>query len=651
MYCNTCGFPMQEGETVCRNCGAAVNPAIDPNQLNYAQAPYDAQGYGQQPYYDQQGYAQQPAYPDQQQGYGQAPYDQQAYGQQGYPGQQPWNQPAGPAGQQPWNQPAGPAGQQPWNPNPAGFAGAPGAPSQQPWNQNPAGFAGAPGQQPWNQNPAGPAGQPWNQNPGQPWNQTPGKTPKKKGKKGLLIGLIAGGAVLLAVIVFLLIHFLGGGSSSSGQTGAMGNIMPTYNSQLVIPDATAEIKEMINDEVVNYMLSPNRAGAVLYTKDDVYYTDGKYLEELAKRVDVSYITISDDGSAVTWIEQGKDLMYYRDGLKDYVESDAKNLGMPTMSANGKFLFYTISDPEKDEVHGYVYDGIRVQEYGKNEAPFYLSSDEKYCYFFKLHMNTQTADLMVRPNGNSGADVKLIDDWASGNMSDFRFNADGSEILYTSEGKIYLCIRGGEPVKVCSGYSFTPVVPYGTAVGSSVAIKSFTNSFIRVENDVFYINGKGEGLKVARNITGKVCVADDGKTLTYIKEDNVYQVNGTKEGAEQVLIADDVYDFIPTTDGKTIYYLDEDWELWCVKPKGEPVSICRDDNVNASLSYEGLYNGKDLLYTLDEELYIVRGGTPEKIKGINQDVLTARCYGKYIVLDGEDGVLFSGDGKNFSIYKD
>ena len=289
MYCNTCGFPMQEGETVCRNCGAAVNPAIDPNQLNYAQAPYDAQGYGQQPYYDQQGYAQQPAYPDQQQGYGQAPYDQQAYGQQGYPGQQPWNQPAGPAGQQPWNQPAGPAGQQPWNPNPAGFAGAPGAPSQQPWNQNPAGFAGAPGQQPWNQNPAGPAGQPWNQNPGQPWNQTPGKTPKKKGKKGLLIGLIAGGAVLLAVIVFLLIHFLGGGSSSSGQTGAMGNIMPTYNSQLVIPDATAEIKEMINDEVVNYMLSPNRAGAVLYTKDDVYYTDGKYLEELAKRVDVSYI--------------------------------------------------------------------------------------------------------------------------------------------------------------------------------------------------------------------------------------------------------------------------------------------------------------------------------------------------------------------------
>ena len=50
MYCNTCGFPMQEGETVCRNCGAAVNPAIDPNQLNYAQAPYDAQGYGQQPY-------------------------------------------------------------------------------------------------------------------------------------------------------------------------------------------------------------------------------------------------------------------------------------------------------------------------------------------------------------------------------------------------------------------------------------------------------------------------------------------------------------------------------------------------------------------------------------------------------------------------
>ena len=581
MNCNRCGYPIQEGETVCRNCGTPVQPAFNPAQM-YQQPPYQADGavqpgYGQQLSYGQQPYGGQQAY-----GYGQA-------------------QGANPYGQQPYTQPQG----------------------------------------------ANPYGQGQYQTP---WSQEQVQKPKKKGKAGKLIAFIGGGVVLLGVIAFLVLHFLVPGAG--GATERSYNVLMSYRSQLVLPEAGFNIVDFVNEDVITSTISSNGAGALLYTQDEIYYTDGVQLSLLGDKANIGYATISGDGSTVAYIEDSDALVYFRNGVKNYVTSGEQNLGMPVLSYNGAYLTYSVSDIEKNRVYGYTYDGIRSAEFPKNEVPFYYSNDGKYCYFAKLHMDTQLIDFSVRTGDNETTDVKLLSNINTYELSGAMFNADGTELMYAKDGKIYLCVKGGEPIKVCSGDYAIPILPYGAVYnGSAISVKSFLKSFIQVGDDVFYITSGGEGTKVVRNLTGSVYVAEDGKTLTYMKNGAIYQMNGTKEASEATQLAEDVYNFIPTRDGKTVYYTDDDGEIWSVSSSGKAVNISRDETAKVYFSYDGLYNGKQLFFILDGELYLVSGDKAEKVRGINQDVIRAVSYGSYLILDGEDGTLLSKDGKTFTVVKE
>ena len=100
--------------------------------------------------------------------------------------QQPYGQP-----QQPYGQPQQPYGQ-----------------PQQPYGQP---------QQPYGQ-PQQPYGQPY----GQPY--APAQQPKKKSKKGLIIGIIA------AVLVIILVASCGGGGGGGGSTGGVVSRGPNFNN-------------------------------------------------------------------------------------------------------------------------------------------------------------------------------------------------------------------------------------------------------------------------------------------------------------------------------------------------------------------------------------------------------------------------------------
>ena len=117
--------------------------------------------------------------------------------------EQPLVQPQQPTYEQPPVQPQQPYGQQPY--------GQP----QQPYGQP---------QQPYGQQPYGQPQQPYGQQPyGQPF--APAEQPKKKSKKGLIIGIVA------AVLVIILVASCGGGGGSSGGgSGVVANRGPNFNN-------------------------------------------------------------------------------------------------------------------------------------------------------------------------------------------------------------------------------------------------------------------------------------------------------------------------------------------------------------------------------------------------------------------------------------
>ena len=243
------------------------------------------------------------------------------------------------------------------------------------------------------------------------------------------------------------------------------------------------------------------------------------------------------------------------------------------------------------------------------------------------------------------------------------NRAGNEIVYSDDsGKLYLSRDGQPGTKILStarfnlvgGYNDYSLVPYSesrSAVG--VPLESFTGRFYLVSdgeyNSIYYLNSSLESVRVVRRVRNSY-VASDGKTLIYTDENyNLYRVDGTKDLAEpELLVKEDCYSFVPTADGKTIFFENEDEEL-IAYAGGKTTRV--SNAVDGGLEFRALYAGKTLVYVDDGELYLSSGGKGEQVRGLDQDVYEIRCGNSFILINAEDEIFYSTDGTNFtSVYE-
>ena len=73
-----------------------------------------------------------------------------------------------------------------------------------------------------------------------------------------------------------------------------------------------------------------------------------------------------------------------------------------------------------------------------------------------------------------------------------------------------------------------------------------------------------------------------------------------------------------------------------------------DAANPWFNTAALFAGKTFVFIEDNELYLTSGDKPEQVRGLNQDVVDFQCGEGYILIDGEEEILFSKDGKKFSV---
>ena len=470
---------------------------------------------------------------------------------------------------------------------------------------------------------------------------------KKGGLKKVIIGVAA--VVVVALIALVCVKLIGGGAGGAGNYLAIKSEMFTYQGEdeFYIGDAKSKIVTIDTESTRGYDVSMYGDKAVVLTKDDVlyYYSNGK-VEKVSE--DVYSYRFCADGSAVAFTTEGDD--YY--DLHVYTGGKVKDIAKEVdgytycISPDGSAVGYIGDmDDKDDDFKGYVWNGSKSQELGKNKAAIALSDGGKYVYYFK---GNDDNTIFVQKSTNEDTKIKLTD-----NLDSLYLNADGTEALVIDrDGKTSVSAKAGEKVKLSSSKLY-PLLP--TYSGCSVwqrgftvyGVKSFANILFREygSDKIVSSNSKYETETVVKNAESAQ-LAEDGKTLYFMKGDSIRMINASKKNADAVTLVDeDVRYFVVCADSKSVLFLNDDREVFLQKGTGKPKMITDDyDDID-------MYKGSVVFYITDEELFSTTGGKATKITGLTGDV--TEVYGGMFGVqvstndDGDYYVYYSNNGKSFT----
>ena len=391
----------------------------------------------------------------------------------------------------------------------------------------------------------------------------------------------------------------------------------------------------------------------------LYYFDGKTCKKIAD--EVYDLKLSSSGNGIIYIkerdyyEDTEELWIYTDGKSQKIAANLSyDYEMYCISPNGKTVgYYSDSDM------GYIWDGKSNKELGKNKIPMAVSDGGKYIYFIRKE------SLYVQRGMNEDSAERLESD--INNIYSIFTNKDLSQIIVSNSDKSYISVNGGERRQLASPRAYDFIIPEGTEVmqyytgyGDYIfilGIDSFAGTFFMNYNDsIMYINKNYESTGVAKNVD-EAKLARDGKTLIYLKDGNIYKVNGALPDASSASVQLTKDDYIRTfkmqKDGGAVYYIDGNYELFYQKGAGKAVRIC--DEVEY---YDfGIFNkNKNLYYIFDDELYVSSGQKGTKIKAFQGDVTDIQVsmypFYSYIVIETRDGneinTYISTDGTKFEL---
>jgi hypothetical protein len=363
--------------------------------------------------------------------------------------------------------------------------------------------------------------------------------------------------------------------------------------------------------------------------------------------------ISASGNAVAYVkefdysEDTAELWLHKGGKETLITSELLRDSACFVSPNGGTVCYTAVNDD-DEHIGIVWDG-KENELGENYTPVAVADGMKYVYY-----TNDNGVLYVQKGKNSENRERLGETYSSG----ISVNRDLSQIVFSSVSETYISRNGGEKEEL-SGNVMIFIFPDGTAARRNddgiqlYGISNFANTFYQGYEGIVYINGKYEANSVVRGAEN-VMLADDGKTLTYIRNGDIYKVNGMSKNAEpEEIVSNDAERFTAVSNGSAVFFVNEDDELYYQKGKGKPVLISEDVEFGQYGSAQGsLFKGDTLFYISDDELYFSSGGKGKAVSGIEGDVSYVGAGVSGVTVYADDGGdslrYFSGDGKKFTL---
>ena len=251
-----------------------------------------------------------------------------------------------------------------------------------------------------------------------------------------------------------------------------------------------------------------------------------------------------------------------------------------ISPNGKTTAYISDYHVSDrEFSGYIkVDGRDPERLGKNTFAVAVSDGGRHLYYIKMTDNGRSASLHARSGRNDG---RLATDMSGISLI---LNIDYSQVIFSLDGKSYISRNGGERVRIGGSTVLGFILPRGAQSGRSSAnttvygVRSFANNVIRNEDGLAYMDSNYETGRISStsDYAARAFISDDGRTLLYINNNgHLSAIDPTSPGAERREISKDVQQFVATNNCKTIYYINNYDELWCIKGTGTPVKVSDD----------------------------------------------------------------------------
>ena len=468
---------------------------------------------------------------------------------------------------------------------------------------------------------------------------------------------IIGGAALLAIIVAVTLL------TPAKYDHVKGTIRLDQDGDSICVIANGEISAEIDGRLVSSARNiDGTVAAALVANDDKGYDDNPNNHSLYLITDKPQL-ISDEASSYCLSASGKavayvkayysyagtaELWHYSGGVNTKLTS-AFNLDCRyAISPDGKTVAYIDDDGGRQT--GYIWDG-QTTELGRDIQPLAVSNGAKYIYFIRNDA------FFVQRGSNSDSRERLCD---SSELTEIYANRDLSQIVYDTGARTFVYTKGGGRQSLARGFR-NWILPNGTAsqmqrsknvVVSIYGMSGFADTFYRnADNSIVHVNRKYETNNVARNASAQL--ANDGKTLIFLRNRGIYKVDGTNAKAEATEIVSEAYtvtSFVATYDGKAVFFTNDMDELYYQKGKGRPTTVSDYVSLDGRGINYGLYKGKTLYYVCDEELYASSGGKGSVIRGVGGRVQSASSglYGVTVTSleDGDSVFYYSSDGKTF-----
>lgn len=488
-------------------------------------------------------------------------------------------------------------------------------------------------------------------------------------KKSFVPAIIAVAAVVVVVIVIGIVILLQSGVTSVKYEIVEGSVaLGVYNQEtvIIIPHGGEIIEKdgTFGGFGENSSLSlDGTTAAVLISDIDTYRFGGEgtslYLVTDNVRFiadDVYYMLLSADGNAVIHLKdydsetRTVELWLYSNGDNRRI---ARNMSVNhdfAISPDGSAIAFVTY--QRGRYTGVIWRGEEIFEFGRDSSPVAVSNNAEYIYFFRNDI------LFVQKGIDSDHRERLGED-----ISHLHFNRDLSQVVFSSDGRTFIS-SGGNVREPLSGRLNYILTPDGTGAHSRwsfvtgiiktiYGISNFTETFyVNMDGSVIFINRDFETSTIVRNldIGFDVFLADDGRTITYLRRGSIFRVDGTANNAtSEEIVTRDVERFVATADGRAVFFINDMNDVYFQRGMESPVRV--SSNISDLWNF-GLFNGDTVFFLSDGDVYYSSGERATLIRGIDgraTNVFASRPAVRIITSERDTELtFFSKDGIRFEL---
>ena len=484
-------------------------------------------------------------------------------------------------------------------------------------------------------------------------------------------------AVLAIIFATMLLITACGTGSENESTANQEEIPPTENSpyiyyerhlMTVADDGKISVyaddkvcAETINGEYITHEQRSLDGTVMAFTTDEneLYVTDG---EKLTKVADTVYqfqfhLSVSGDGLVYSTEDAQRNcqLRYYDVASgKDTFVAEGKYSYSVEISPDGKTLAYI--DKVDDGFALMLFDGKQSCKLADGETSLLgLSDSGKYIY--TIRGTTDNYSLYCYNSEGKRSKIGQIDEHTT-----LQYNADHTQIMFNHDGRTYISECGQEARKVSNDVLELITPPKcGTYVEYHYTTCPVTDLFGHVyttnDNEAWQIERDTGNSKKLLSKATNVKLDTSGEYLYYIYDGEELRCAKVSDGDRATenckVIADDVSNFVVTSDRSLVYYIEDD-TLYSVDGEngGEPTEVFEDVNPR----YLEISSEDIVCFISEGNTYIyMHGSTPSRVR--RDTVALGSSPNGFVYAITDDGSYylpvqekFAQDQRDYEIYQ-